>query len=83
MRKELQNLFKIAYQIGLRNNTVRIPYPTRLDTREKCMEYKNNLHNFISHPELFYLQKYTPSINLNKIEYHSLDEKLFQDEDRL
>lgn len=80
MRKELQNLFKIAHQIGLRNKTIRIPYPTRLDTREKCMEYKNNLHNFISHPELFYLQKYTPSIDLNDIKYPYLDEKLFHEE---
>jgi hypothetical protein len=80
MKKELQNLFKIAHQIGIRKKTRRMPYPTRLDTREKCMEYKKNLQNFISHPELFYLQKNTPSVDLKDIEYHNnLDNKLFKD----
>ena len=47
---------------------------------QKCIEYKKNLHNFILHPELYYLQKYIPSIELKNLKYPTLNNEVFKDD---
>ena len=79
MRQELQNLFKIAHQIGVRKKLPRIPYPSRLDTPEKCAEYKNNLSRFIAKPREFYLENNIPSIEVEELNSSTLDKNLFVD----
>jgi hypothetical protein len=62
-----QNLFKAAISTAQRSNVKTIPYPrSNFRTKKDIKLYLNNLTNFITHPELFYLNKNIHRIQFNK-----------------
>ena len=58
LTKHSAKLFKSALKVAERNNLNLIPYPKEAFKNNKDFyNYLDNLTNFISYPELFYMSK--------------------------
>ena len=56
--KHSAKLFKSALKVAERNNLNVVPYPeTAFRNNKEFYNYLDNLTNFISYPELFYMSK--------------------------